>query len=286
MQINSTIPINGTAVNAVSVQNLRAGGNSSLNRTNLIEIIGPPGVGKSTLYNSLIQKWNRKSSWKYNHNIQSGNTSLSKVKSWLDKGFRDLTGKKRSEKVSVRHGFEFAKNHHELADFLWSFLSDKRTNSGNENNKRFRSAYFLFKDFCRLQYIIENGREKPFVIEEGLLQKSFLLNQDKQFMYDSISTYIELIPLPRAIIYLNTGSVDIILNRIKNRRKTIASHIGLNDSELYADLETWQYMFGIIIAKMEEKGVEVYRVNGENPVNNNVRLLLQYLENMQVTDIL
>lgn len=272
MQDNSTIASIKIAENTDSLKNGHV--SSPHLKTNIIEIIGPPGVGKSTLFHALLKTWNRDSSWTYKH----GYLPSPKPSQWFRDLIRTVAGKHRSATITINSGLDFAKKNPELADFLWNLLSDKRTFSNDEHNKRFRAAYFLFKDFCRLQCIIENKSEQSFITDEGLLQKSFFINGDKQFMRDCIISYTNLIPLPRAVIYLDTSNVDILVHRLQHRNKTIASHIGLSNSALYEDLGKWQYMFKIIIEKMENKHVRVFKIDGENSVRHNVMLLQHFME--------
>ncbi|MET0636784.1 MAG: hypothetical protein ABWZ25_12210 [Chitinophagaceae bacterium] len=241
-------------------------------QSRIIEMIGSPGAGKSTIYNELIRSWDPDCPWEYRQQTKKAGS--------LEKVIRAITGRRATEPVVIEGGLDFINHHPDLAEFLWAHLSDARTYPYNSYNKRFRSAYFLFRDFCRYQTIMQGDSEKFFVVDEGLLQRSFLVNNDRTLMEEIVSEYIELIPLPSAIIYLEARNLDVIFARLKGRKKTIASHIGLTDWELYKDLETWQYLFSLINEKLKKKNVEIFRIDSEEQVDTNVALIKDHLRSL------
>jgi hypothetical protein len=243
-----------------------------------VEVIGPPGIGKSTIYKALCSKWQPNAPWIYQEALLApGKPSFSAFSKWIEYHFRKFSGKPKKMSLSVDYGLQFVDNNVELAHFYWNHLSDPHTYKHEEIGHRFRSSYFLFSDFCRYQAILATRTDKTCVIEEGFLQKSFLLKENKKEMIDIVNSYVPLLPLPDALVYINTTNKEVILSRLGGRKKVIASHQGKDKEALLADIEKWQFLFELIVEKMKEHRIPVYNIDGERSVEENAFLLNKIL---------
>lgn len=234
----------------------------------IIEIIGPPGIGKTTIYESLCKTWRSTFNWTYQEALLTPKPHFSEFNKWTEYRLRRLLGKKITKSIPVEYGLRFIENHQELANFYWNYLSN-----APEISKRFRAAHFLFTDFCRYQAIVESNAVQPCIINEGLLQKSFFIHNDEQVMLAALDKYMPLLPLPYAIIYINTPDTSLIIERLRSRKKIIASHLGKGYNDLFADIEKWQYLLNLIVEKMKCKNVPIYHIEGSKPLEENVILI-------------
>jgi hypothetical protein len=241
-------------------------------KTKIVEIIGPPGIGKSTMYKSLCKKWTAQSNWIFPDRLLSLTESTKQNKFWPEYQIRKLLNKE-NKAIPVDFGLRYVDNNKELAQFLWNHLCFSNTYDSSEISQLYRSVYFLFKDFCRYQAIWETNFNKPCIIDEGLLEKSFFVLPDENVMIDLMNAYLPLLPLPHAIIFVNTSNIDVIADRLLNRKKVIASHIGKDRKSLEKDIERWQFLFGIIIRQMEKYNVPVYNIDGLKPIDEKVSML-------------
>jgi deoxyadenosine/deoxycytidine kinase len=247
----------------------------------IIEIIGPPGVGKSTLYKSLRNTWTQESSWIYQEALLiPDKPNVLDFINWIEYHTKKILGKRFSKSIKADFGLRFASNNPDLANFFWSNLSDSRIFNNQEVDKRFRSAYYLFYDFCRYQAILDKDFDRPCIINEGLLQKSFFVNKDESMMCDLLNRYLSLLPLPRAVIFINTSNTDIILSRLQNRGKTLASHVGKSDLELIEDIKKWQQMLQLVVEKVTALNVAVLNIDAERPIKENVNHLNKILQSL------
>ena len=240
--------------------------------TKVIEIIGPPGVGKSTMYKALCKRWNAQSNWTFPDQLLASKQPSSQFKFWPEYHLRKLLNKD-PKSIPVEFGLRYIQNNKALTNYLWNHLSNVNVYDEDEIGKRFRASHFLFKDFCRYQAIWETTSNKPCIIDEGLLEKSFFVFPDEQLMINLMEEYLPLIPLPHAIIYVNTNQKEVIVDRLLNRTKTIASHVEKDRLALEKDIELWQFLFRVIIDRMKKYNVPVYHLDGLKPIEEKVAIL-------------
>jgi hypothetical protein len=247
----------------------------------IVEIIGSPGIGKSTIYDALSKSWESGSCWISQEALLMPRLSVKHFKSSLKYQLLTMMGRKAKKSIPMEYGLRFIREHQDLAHFCWNHLSDQETYRNDEIDKRYRSTFLLNTDFCRYQAIMESECDKPCIINEGLLQKSFLILDDKNKMEEVAGKYIPLLPLPHAVIHINTMDKSIITSRLLNRKKILPSHHGKSIKELIDDIEKWQYLTACIIEIMNLKKIPVYNINAERPVAENVSLIKRFFNKTQ-----
>ena len=140
----------------------------------IIEIIGPPGIGKTTLYNALCKNWRSSMKWTHQNAILNPAPLRSDLSKWIRYQAKKLFNMDLSKSVPLEFGLRFAQSHPRLVNFCWRQLSDENVFPEEMGGLRFRSGYLLYLDFCRYQAITELRPKVPCLLNEGLLQKSFL----------------------------------------------------------------------------------------------------------------
>lgn len=247
----------------------------------IIEFIGPPGIGKSSIYKTLCQKWNRKNNWIHQDALLAPKRpGLLHLTQWLIYNFQVLFGRKLVKSLPNEYGLRFINNHRELAAFCWHHLSDPAFFNDRALDMRFRSAYLLFADFCRYQAIWESPYQRPCIMDEGLLQKSFLIHEDEQVMRNLMHRYLSVVPLPYAIVCIDTPNKHIISQRLQSRSKKLPAHLGKNQQDLLAETAKWQHLLGMILEIVRDRQVTVCRVDGARPIKENVQLIRDFLANL------
>ena len=167
-------------------------------------------------------------------------------------------------------GLHYIQENEELANFYWKHFHNSDFPANKDISFRFRAIFYLYRDFCKHQAIQNAATDKLCILDEGLLQKSFLIHEDVDVMQDLLDEYLALLPLPRAIFWVDIDDVEVILNRIRHRQKIIASHIGKDNKDLIKDAMRWQQLAKIIAGKMDNYQIRVFKINGEMPIEDNV----------------
>lgn len=244
----------------------------------IIEIIGPPGAGKSTLYHLVCQKWRPQYNWIHQDAILAPKKpGILQLAQWLQYNAHALLGKRLVKHIPVDMGLRFIENHQDFASFCWSHLSSSVTTNGQDLAKRFRAAHFLFADFRRYQAIYESPCTKPCLIDEGFLQKSFLLQDNKEKMQALTEQYLSLQPMPYGIIHIDTSDRQVISQRLRTRKKVLPRHLAENEEALRAETKKWQNLLDMILSRVEKESVLVYHLDATKPIAENAELINQFL---------
>ncbi|MES2649746.1 MAG: hypothetical protein V4717_22905 [Bacteroidota bacterium] len=247
-------------------------------KTKIIEIIGPPGAGKTTIYKALCKEWNSGCNWIYQEKLLAKNQhSIYSPARWMESKLKSLLNKHNGQTIAVEYGIRFTETNRKTANYLWNYLDKNVDTEDGSAGQKFRAAYFLFKDYSRYQAIWEKNSAMPCIIDEGLLEKSFFVTNSNDKMKEIMDAYLEIVPLPTTLIYIDIDEPGKIVERLLTRPKTIASHTGKNREELIRNIENWQKLFNIITGKLLEKNIPVYRLDGMLPINQNVQKLKQIL---------
>lgn len=252
---------------------------TSLNGKNkTIEIIGPPGVGKSTLYNLICKKWRPDYPWIYQDALLAPEKpNIANLTKWFEYRYLVLTGKKRAKSLPTEYGLRFINKHPQFAELCWNYLNNSNKGINGNLDKSFRSAYFLFRDFCRYQAIEEKNTSSRCLVDEGFLQKSFLVKESKIACARSIEEYVSLAPIPYAIVHIKVDDSTLIKERLRARDKMIASHLGIDDSGLLEDINNWKITLDLITGKLNENKTPIYLIDGSMPIKENVKSILNFL---------
>lgn len=236
-----------------------------------VELIGPSGVGKSSLYFALQKRWRVNDDWAIYHDFKY------KRKKWSPEG---ILLKLQSMAFAVSNTDyiwdegkisdqkkEFANRHPEFIETFLDLIHEHAKVGFNGEDKRFQVIFFMFKSIERINRVMEDlSDDRVCLIDEGLVSRLMHLNSPS-FSKKDVERYISTMPLPDAIIYLNTEA-DEILKRIDKREKTSTIHSGLTDSEIIESTKNTQELIDFSLSKLEKSGVEVLRLNAKKQVKS------------------
>ena len=251
------------------------------NKTRIIEIVGPPGIGKSTIYNTLSSLWKQQDSWlPQNALLRRSNPPISQFRHWIGHHVTGILSLKKSTAVPVEVGLRFANNHKALSFFFWSYLCGHATSKKDTGNA-FSTAYFLFKDFCRYQAIWDASSPRPCLLDNGFLSKAFLFHQEEEQLKQQLDEYLSLVPLPHAIICLEKEGSETVFHT--GADQSVNGQKPHQAAELM-NLDRYKAVYKMIVEKMEGYNIPLCRVNVRNTNEKNLPILLNFLQRMGYTE--
>jgi len=89
------------------------------------------------------------------------------------------------------------------------------------------------------------------------------------------------LPLPHAILFIDTDNRNTIFSRLKSRKKVIASHLGKDDGEILVDIGRWQNLLQILVEQAQNYNVFVARIDGEKPIKENIFYINSLLNSLR-----
>jgi len=233
----------------------------------IIEMLGPSGVGKSSLYTELQNRWSVNDSWAVYHDFMYRRkkrdlvTFALRLKSFWSKVHNsDYFWNDGNLKDSQR---EFAAAYPEFMSVLMDLIQDHTKSGFNGKDKRFLVTFFTLKSIGRLHAIMERTEDKrTCLIDEALLSRVMHINSPT-FTSEDLEMYLDAMPLPDGLIYLNAPS-EIVLNRIRKRDKISTIHEGLSESEILSYTENTQQMMEAVIKFLKKREIPVLELDARN----------------------
>jgi shikimate kinase len=247
----------------------------------IIEFIGPPGAGKSTVYDGLVNKWKRKNCWAPMHQfLPVKRNAESGKKNFLELQVRRLLGKPALNLRKFNHSaYEFLGENPKFVTICWEMIDDNRRKDHNGIDSRFRSAYYLFSVFGYYQALKHSIDPRICVTDELLVQRIIQITKEIPDN-DDISMFAESVPLPRAIIYFDAPA-GVLAERISNRERKILRHKNLEAHRLTELCIEDRSRFINVANLLQKRGASILIVNTqENTINECVGIILDFLNNL------
>ena len=238
----------------------------------VIEILGPSGVGKTSLYKSLQNDWNEEDPWGVYHDIRY---KRDPNKRFIHRVFDFLKRKQNTPKQEISYKGAnlndypkeriFLKDHPEFCNRVVGLINEHSRKSFGGVDKRFINLYIMFETFEHVQAIRERTADKrACLMDEGLLSRLMHLNSPS-FSEKTVDEYIQFMPLPDAVIYLQC-SPEEILQRAQQKENPSTVHHKLSENEIVEMTMKTIQMMNYAIHKVEKKNVTVYKLNAEREI--------------------
>ena len=239
-------------------------------------MIGPPGSGKTTIYKATIKMWQDDMPWIYQKILLNPNHKKNRLINYIDNKIKHSTGKTDSPKLS-QSVLKFIEDHPGYAQICWQYINSVYENDQSYAKYRFRAAYYLYCDFSRIQRIKEKGEPRPCLIDEGLLQKSFLVDSMDTQLENNLHQYLELLPLPYAVVILKISSISDIVQRLFERKREIFK-INMESEESLKKLTAkWQKYISNLIEQLDKYNIRIIYLDAGQPANKNAQQLANEL---------
>jgi ABC-type oligopeptide transport system ATPase subunit len=251
---------------------------TSTNSAGRFEIVGPSGVGKTTVYNEICKHWRETSPWIYLEKLRnSTNPKLSgNFKKWFSLHIKNMF--KVPSKFGGELGTKFIEENQRLVSVIWKLLEQNNGNKSKNFDFRLRTAHNIYKDFERIQFIREINDPRPCLIVEGLLQKGYLRGEIHNSMNNALQDYLTFCPLPLAVFILKTDSIEEIVIRKTSRQKRNAGENKYDHNDFTKSVIKWQNYFDALEKKLIHFGVNVHRINASRSVKESANEIIEIME--------
>ncbi|MFD2245101.1 AAA family ATPase [Pontibacter ruber] len=248
----------------------------------IVEMVGSPGVGKSTIFKAIQAK--SKSSFNWETALEPMQQPeagvIGKLKILFElvmygKGYVDAVKLKQAKEASDR----FVAQYSEYIDACWNNLYHRQRSSNNRLDLRFEKTAFLNRMIQKVQLLRESPNNKTVLIDMGLvnivergLYKSTTASEERL----EIRRLLDVMPLPDAVVYIQTDAAENA-RRLLMRREVRDYHRSLNTEELIQCTVKWQERLNAAIDYLEEKKVPMLHVDSKNPIDENADRIIDFI---------
>lgn len=242
-----------------------------------VEIIGPPGVGKTTIYNQLVKVIGGTNIFTPEEIINkeyysAGKTSLLKQIIKKNIGFNAVPYSFIQEEA-----VKYVSNDSILSNVVWKMMNES-TPFLNTGSLRLRSAYLFMLELGKATIIQRSISQGVCIQNESLLQRSFLINQGaKTEKNKDLMTYIKKIPTPDFVIIIETMNDEVIVKRLASRTKNLLMYKGLSENQLRVMSIDWTSHLRLLVSLLENHGTGVFRINPLDTVQKNAQKIISLL---------
>lgn len=255
-----------------------------------VEIIGPSGSGKSSIYNILRSNWKDDFDWVTFDDLHRSKKKLRvryfrkvlRIFNELIFNKRELTDK---SKMNSEWGFInyddmtfLGGDYSQLTTAIMDLVEDHCGEWYDGSDKRFVTIYMMMWSIAHYNKVVTTKGDDRYCIlkhGEGFISRIMHLNSPS-FDENALQTYLSVIPIPDQVIFLDVP-VDEIVNRIENRNRLATLHKGMvKDSILEYTTRTVEYL-KIAMEKASEKGTVVKSVNAFGSVDDTAKQVMELI---------
>ncbi len=246
----------------------------------IIEIIGPPAVGKTTIFNALKKRWIRNAPWapKIEFLPKVDNSTFGTTSYWRYI-IRTLMGaRKVNQKKITNAAYSFLQRNKEFSSLCWELIHKNRTKDHLGVDNRFRSAFYVYQVMGVYQTIIDSPDTRICITDELLTHRIIQLTEDA-VNKDDLREFVKVLPVPKGIIYLD-APVDILTKRSTERQRNIIRHQGRSSTELMqlASLDRTKLLF--LCKELEQRDIPVLYINASQSIDGCVNEIIQHLRKL------
>lgn len=246
-----------------------------------IEILGSPGVGKSTVSKCLSELWTPDEGWipesqllarpdpPPGPNLRTAYRTLRRLL-----GSRDRQPLAMWPMLSQR----FIEQHQAFADLLIRTLATSVMNSEKDASKAFNRTIHLARTFAKLHCLTERCTAQLVVLDEGILKHASHLFLDEGFA-PTRNRLLDDEVMPTSYVLLDAPGATIA-ERSVSRSKRTSHHEGMDWSALEDYCSRSAAMWRRIATGLLEAGKQVLILDAVRPPQENARKLRLFAQRL------
>lgn len=240
----------------------------------IVELIGPSGVGKTSICQQFKKDWKFDYNWVPYDYVKHSREKL--LKGYIRKVFNRfiplLLNKKNSvEATRIVNEWKFIDQKNEtflgdkysdLKSTVMDLVEDHCHKGFDGSDKRFITIYMIMWSIAHIETIKTVKEDDRLCIlkqGEGFVSRIMHLNTPS-FHEEALMKYLNVIPFPDILIQLDVHP-DEIMRRIKHRERRSTLHKGMDEKVIYEyTKETLKY-FNISVEEAKKAGSKVYKID-------------------------
>lgn len=250
-----------------------------------VELVGVPGVGKTTTYKYLRNIKTPNDNWKLLEDIfvvsppkQSG--LKPKVKKFIKSILRLPTVPKPKIAHDNKVLFDFMAQNEELIEIFWDITMKKNQNYYGKD-LRFLTANYMMRVFSNLQAIKNQNTKKCFILDEGIiLNMTHFTNESlNEHLDNQIAKVLDNFYLPSGIV-LFEGDLDTVIERTKIRGKIKVEDENLSEELIRESRKKTAWERRKYVSAAEARGIPVLYLNAKDSIESKAREIASFAESL------
>ena len=251
----------------------------------IVEFYGSPGVGKSTIYEKLKDKWKKDFNWIPSHLLYTKKKiKLEGLNKFLLAVVRAIKNGNFDDVEMKEAGDRFVAQYPEFIDAFWNNILFKQKKSYNGLDLRFERAKYFYTTIQKIQFLRESNCKKIALVDEGLIHRisrGLYKSENLTEEINEIKHLLQIMPLPDALVYVETD-VQENAKRLAHRKKVISMHKSLTLTEIENIIPETQERMKNVTKILENKGIPILRVDAKLNIETNVTKIRSFVEGLKI----
>lgn len=252
----------------------------------IVELMGSPGVGKTTIYQEMSGEWNKNYNWIPSEFLfPKEKLVLENYSRFILNVLRLIMGKRGPVDTTAMEdaGARFIGLYPDYIDRCWNNINCIHRKNENGLDLRFQKISYLYKLIQKIQILRERESNQIAVVDEGLVQlitsslcKKAALAETKE----EIENFLQIMPLPDGIVSIETN-LEENTKRLLQRKKVISMHKSLVQGQLEKVVCIDHERRATINTILDTRAIPFLRINSSDKVATNVSKIINFVENLQ-----
>jgi hypothetical protein len=246
----------------------------------IIELTGPPGVGKTTYHDILVSKWEKSCSWVPAHFLYpKQRIRFDSVKNFAQSLFQRVNRNVDTDAFDEA-GKRFVARYPEYADAIFRDISENKHDVYGRD-LRLHETSFFYNSFKWMQLLLEAPTEKYALKAEGIIHRI-----PHSIMYDDLEkdrriavSLITKIPMPAAVIYL-TCDMEENAKRLVTRKFVWDGHRNLSLTKLKEYSRRSHEKRNMIIDVLQDHRVPILKVDTTEGLAKSTERILAFINSL------
>lgn len=246
----------------------------------IVEIVGPSGSGKSSVYFSLLRQWSYENNWVTYNQLQfskvstldklvrKAKTALNEFSPFRKKKVRSTEMKSEWKFTKNRNDTFLGENYSEFKSVLMDLVEEHCKVGFTGADKRFITVYMVMWSMAYIDTVNQEKDDDRYCIlnqGEGLVSRIMHLNSPS-FDEAALRKYIHSIPNPDVLFFLETDAEEI-LERVQSRDRWSTLHEGMNDEQILHYTQKTNTLLSLAATILKDDGVDVHRIDGSQTLD-------------------